>query len=139
MATQKTQAELRRRAIEDLASSREEIGVEVRRLKHELNPGVVMHKVVDRHKAAVVVTTLGIGAVASLLVFRRMRHRPDDRGNSRRVRESGDSPGFTSSMLRLAAGTLVPVVLKSLVVSPLVESLARPGSNPAGDPASFQG
>lgn len=122
--------------LKNLAESREEIGAEIRKLRHELRPKVVMHNMVDHHKGTIVGIAIGAVVVTSALIVRQSRGRRKKRSYipSRESKQTSP-PGIMSYMLRLCAGTLVPILLKSTITDRVLESLIRPrrSSQRAGD------
>ena len=131
MATEKTREQLREEAIASLAASRAEIGGEMQRLRSELSPKAVMHRVVDHHKGAVVGTAGVVGLASLFLIIRRIRRGPAvGKTPSRHIAGNPVEPKVGSQVLRVLVGSLLPVLLKSSVIDPLTESLTRPKPDP---------
>lgn len=116
MAERKTNGEMRRQAIEQLAAGRAEISDELRRLRFQLNPRRVMHQVLDRHKGWVACAAIAAAAIPVLLILRRSQ--------AKRRAPTAETIGG-SHLLNALARTVTPSLLKSVIVSPLVSALAR--------------
>lgn len=65
--------ELRQQALRTLAEGRAEINAEVHRLRQQLSPAQVMHRVADRHPSLVMFLAFAAGIVPALFIFRNKR------------------------------------------------------------------
>ena len=129
MAARTNNEELRRQGINTLAEGRHEISAEVQRLRVQLSPTRVLHRVVDRHTGLTLLIALAAGIVPVLLIAgcKRSRH-PAPRPVTINIAKPAPKP-LIGALLLGAFGVLAkaaaPTLFKSAVVSPLLSILKR--------------
>jgi hypothetical protein len=126
MATEKSNEELRRQAKENLAASRAEISAEIQRVKYQLSPRRLLQRVMEDHKAWVVGAASVAGFVAVLLVLRRPKApRWSEDAVLLQPVKAKRKPDKDSHTMGLVARTVVPAMVNSIIVSPLLDHLHR--------------
>ncbi len=129
MATGTNNEELRRQALNTLAEGRSEIRAEVQRLRLQLSPTRVLHRVVDRHTGLTLLIAVAAGIVPVLLLFggKRSHHRVL-RPVTINMNKPPSKP-LVGSLLMGAFGVLAkavtPALIKSTIVSPLLSFLTK--------------
>lgn len=125
MAATKNNEELKRQAINTLAEGRTEISAEVQRLRMQISPMHALRWVVDRHTGVTVLIALAAGIVPVLLIFGRKRAA---RPLTINMGKPPPKP-LVGALLMGAAGLLAksvtPAMVRSAIVSPLLNFLAR--------------
>lgn len=135
MAATKNNEEVRKQALDSMAAGRTEIRNELQRLRLQLSPARNLHRMVDRHTGLVVMGAVAAGLVPVLMVF------PGKPSHHRATRPAptkiGDPPakplmtGLLVGGLGLLAKAVTPAMVKSVIVSPLFDLLARKQVDPA--------
>lgn len=129
MAARTNNEELRRQALNTLAEGRAEISAEVQRLRTQLSPTRVLHRVVDRHTGLTLLVAFAAGLVPVLLIFGGKRaHHQAPRPVTINMNKPPSKP-LLGALLMGAFGVLAkavtPALVKSVIVSPLLSSLNR--------------
>ena len=139
MAHNTNHQELKQQALASLAQSRAEISAEVHRLRHQLSPTRVAHRVVDKYPGRVMMLAFAVGIIPALIIFRK---RPLPLYPTRPVKIYNAPPPkpFLTTLLVGAFGilarTIAPTLIKSSVIPQLLNSLTKNQAHAPG-PAKF--
>ena len=135
MAHDTNHQELKQQALASLTQSRAEIGAEVHRLRHQLSPTRVAHRVVDKYPKRVMMLAFVVGIIPALVIFRK---KPQPLYPTRPVKIYNAPPPkpFLTTLLVGAVGilarTVAPTLIKSSVIPQLLNSLTKNQPRVAG-------
>lgn len=126
MATGTNNEELRQQALNSLAEGRTETSAEMHWLRMQLSPSRVLRRVVDRHTGLTLIIAFAAGLVPVLLFFRGKgsRHLEQRPVTVRAVRPE-PKPTVSALLLGVLARTITPALVKSAIVSPLLNFLTK--------------
>ena len=136
MATGHDIAALKKEAVTKMDQGRFGLEDEIQRLRVELSPSRMAHKVMDQHTLAVLAATFGLGVILPLVMFR---------SHPAVVKAAAPAPtppkgSFLNSLFGQVVSVASPFLIKSLanrVLNSLVPSGAVPHGN--GNAASGAG
>jgi hypothetical protein len=114
MATGHDISALKKEAQSKMDRGRQGMDQEIQRLRTELSPTRVAHKVMDQHSGAILVVTFGIGLVLPLLLFRSLSKQEGWERRAEPRHASNQKGPLLGSLLSQALGLSLPFVIKSL-------------------------
>lgn len=127
MADEKSNKALKAEAIGKLSESRAEISSDLRWVKHALQPKRVIYRMIERHKAMVVIGGAATVGLATLHLFSRVNS-PGPRHTRHERKPTKAGPGLIGILLQAS----IPLLIKSVVRPGLIQSLIERGHNPSG-------
>jgi len=136
MANHPNHQELTQQAITSLAQGRAEISAEVHRLRHQLSPTRVAHRVVDQHTGLVISLAFIAGLIPALIIFRKKSPHEIGRNPVMTTYTKPPKP-LLNTLLAGAFGILVktitPALIKSTIFPQVLNSLLKKQPVVAGD------
>ncbi len=128
MANNTNHQELKQQALASLAQGRAEISAEVHRLRHQLSPTRMAHRVVDKHAGLVMSLAFAAGIIPALIIFRK-KPLPTHPARPVKIYNTPPPKPFLTTLLVGAFGilarTVAPALIKSTVIPQLLNSLSK--------------
>lgn len=129
MAKNTNHEELRQQALNALVEGRAEISAEVNRLRQQMSPIRVVHRVVDRHTGLVVFLAVAAGLIPTLLASRITR----SRGREHHplllsIAKQAPKPvlgALLMGTLGVLAKTITPALIKSAIIPHALTFLSK--------------
>ena len=135
MAQNPNNEELRQQALRALAEGRAELSTEVHRMRQQLSPARVLHRVVDRHAGLMVLLAVTAGIIPALLIFRGKRpHHRTLPPVTISVAKPPPKPvlgALLMGALGVLAKAVTPALIKSAIIPHVLDFLSRKQAVPS--------
>lgn len=137
MAQEPNTEEIKRKAIQAIAESREEISTEVVQVRERLRPRRVLERAVDRHPRIAVGLAVAAGIIPVLLIFRGRKDSVRSHFPTLATAPVPPPKPVLGALLLGAAGVLVksitPALIKSTIVPQILQFIEKKHRKAASD------